>query len=233
MSLLRQVMQDSPAGYWPMQGATSAETAKDVVAGRNIAWNGGTHGSSGSAGGTSVLLDGATDYGLIAANAAFTTVGSFSVMLAFTMTANITAKTLLGIGPGAGDPVDMTFDFYNVNSWGLRAAMSGNAGATNFRIAAENMTPVVNRWYLMHAVWDNAASTLTKYLGGAFVSTGVSGGGSRDNRASPSIYVGRYNSSYGQWWPGRVAHLAFFTSALPVDRVRSHADSWLRNGVSY
>lgn len=229
--LVRQVVADAPAGYWPMQGATLAEQALDIVAGRNISWSGATGGAAGYAGGKAVTLNGSGDYGSVASNAAFATTGSFSVMLAFTASPATSGRTLLGLSAGSGDPQYMTFDYYTSLSWGLRIGMTGSAGATNFRLATENMTPTTDRWYLMHGVWDNAAGSLTKYLDGAYVSTGVAGGGSRDNASAAAIHVGRYNNTYTQYWPGKVAHLAFFPSALTAARVQAHADAWRRQGV--
>lgn len=236
MSLQRQIMLDSPVAYWPLD-ETSGTTVNDRS-------GNGRHGSISNPGVTLnqpmgpmrgyEFAGGAgsgTGYiGGIGNSSAFTPAGSTGVMTieAFAVADTTSNSAMMLITKHL--------------EWNLRAAngdmicftVGGGGGSIYETTTAPFTAGVMYHWAV---VYDRANTFIKLYKNGVLVATDTSVGGADSpyevSNTSSNVYIGARHDSGGQLWDGKLAHIAYFNSALSADRVKAHYEAGIRGSVVY
>lgn len=216
------VLDDTPAGYWILDDDGTGATAADAsgngndATGTSITWEQAGPEDSGA-----VALDGSNSYLDIA------------------------------------DSADWVFTDVTLEAWIYPAAIGAGgrmsiirhqtAGSPYLFISLQNLVPEIgsftdgvlltrgsaltaDTWYHFAAVRDRTAGTWTWYLNGAQLGTTTSASGGSNVDISGSLRIGAWAGGTSNRYAGRVAHAAYYTSALSAARIAAHYDAMVGAG---
>jgi hypothetical protein len=204
--LLRQeILRDKPIGYWPLGESAFAVDYRPGSSPANGSFNGTIADAAGVCGGRSKLFDGSTGY--VDSGAALG-VNHFT-LIGFGYKTATGAATVLGQGNNSAA------DFSYYMRIGSGAGFTNGSGAFN-EVTVPDCS--LNGWHLHAVTFDGAA--ITYWRDGQFVATAA-------NSNSPEVLtnhciIGRLGDFSGQYWPGRLAHVAVFNYALSPARIAQY-----------
>lgn len=217
MSLQRQVLADSPAGFWPLDEPSGAIAYDVSGAGRNGTPT-GTTAHAGHLGMRAYDFDG-TDQVSIAHNAALQPT-TFTLEWWFYLDTQVSNA---GLGKNLAYRVDMGSDgayFYIMQSSGVywryaRLGWASIAGSVNHVVAS----------------FDAGTNAFSFVWNGVDTAPAATGGpqGSRNTGDSNALLLGKYplfNTIDGRMWG-----CAIYNTVLPVARAKAHYRAGLRSGV--
>lgn len=220
----QQVLLDSPVGFWPLDRVNTLDLSGN---GRHLATTEGTP-TAHSDLAPSTLFSGSGQSLYTAAATALAPSGDLSWEIWAKKTSGTGLYSVFGAA-SSGNPLPWGFDTAG-NVW---RAFLGDSAGNAAQLAVDPTTIVNGRWYHLAATLNG--TTISLYVNGAVVasnstvsSTRVSNGATARN-----VFVGRYNLSFSQYFPGALFGAAFYGSALSAARVQAHYQAGIRGGVSY
>lgn len=201
-------------GYWPLDDANTS----DLVGGRSLTLSGTPTAVAGNNWWRATQFNGSSQYGSTASDSALVPT-SFTAEVWAYKDSGTGLYSVIGAGT-TGNPLPWGFDTYGVggnNKW--RAFITGNGGGTNYLEAPDSVVIVNGVWVHLLATYDNPTTTLTLYKDGTAVGSDNTTSGSRDT-GTYGLQVARYNGSFTQYFPGRIAHVALYDRVLSADEIR-------------
>lgn len=129
---------------------------------------------------------------------------------------------------------------YNTNGFGLAIDSSGRLEAASFRIAANNSVTFsyqsipLNKWVHVAATTDLSGASVLLYIDGALVasSTTITGTITALTQYSGDLRVGALSSPASQYFDGKLAQVAVFSSVLSASTIRSYMSQGLSGAES-
>ena len=87
-------------------------------------------------------------------------------------------------------------------------------------------------WYHLAAVRDRTAGTWTVYLNGSQIGTTISAAGGSNIDITGNLMIGAWAGGTSNRYDGRLAHVAYYTTALSAARVAAHYNAMLSSGTN-
>ena len=238
MTVIQEIMKDSPALYWPLD-ETSGTTINDVSGGgangvatsaARLANADGLFGRVGSTLGT-VQLGGREGLAL-PAGVAF---GNGARSLGgWCYRADTDNGSFMSYGVQAGAEI-VTMNVPGAAIGGLFYLFSDGINAGNNQSMATNPTPL-GQWF--HYFWTyagGAGGAMLFYVDGELVKSGTATLNTTTGTAGNTAFrVGlRRDDANGGYYDGKAAHVAIFPGALTQARIRAQMKAAQRMGVVY
>lgn len=240
MSLYRQVLLDSPDGYWPLDESSGTTTKDRSGNGRDGTINGGVTFSTDPIFGRCYLLTGAPAGGAVG-------FGNLAAWDALVMTMDFWVKPSAS-AQAPGVPVSKQYGSgaFGTGEWTCNLGINGSGALTaaewywfqtdpnllwRYVSPATVTDPGIGGWHHI-AVQVDASNNIISWLNGVEVGRNdVAPTGTRATSSSEPMHIG----SYGQGtfdYLGYMAHLAHYPTALGLDRIKAHYQAGIRSGVS-
>lgn len=86
-------------------------------------------------------------------------------------------------------------------------------------------------WYHLAAVRDRTAGTWTVYLNGSQIGTTIAAAGGSNIDISANLMIGAWAGGTSNRYDGRIAHVAYYTTALSSARVAAHYAAMFASGT--
>jgi len=210
------VLADAPIGYWELQ-ETSGTTAADSAGANPGTYTGGyTLAGDGPGGGLSVAFDGSTGYVTVPNHSSMNT--NSAMAIEFWMKSSTA---------GAFDQV-VNRGVLDTNGWAARI----NNDATGMLVSFHGLTsvnagplgfiPTDGRWHYIVGTYDGARIKAYRdgVLGDDWASTGTI------TATAAAFEIARISAQ--DYYPGSVAHVALYSSALSLAQVENHWNAGTR-----
>lgn len=212
-----EVLSDGPAAYWPLDDSSGSTVAKNAVgSGVGTVHGGVTFGEAGVVASdpsqTAALFDGSTGY--VSTNYQPTFDAITVEVWAKGLYADFGENTRVLAAGGAGGS---GFDFYADNNSGIYLEQGG----TSYKPGWGNV-PFDGNWHHFALTWDG--STVVSYTDG--VQTGSAAAAHGPITCTNPLSIGAYSPG-GDFFPGDIAHVAVYPTALSAARIQAHYDAAL------
>jgi hypothetical protein len=223
VSLYKQVLQDNPVGFWPLDEA-SGTTANDRSGnGRNGTATAGVTPHAGYAGMRAFDFDADSNHNVaIAHNAALAPTGDMTIEFWSYLDTDVANS---GLGKGF--------------SWRVSPASDGvyfyieQSSGSYWRYARMGWTSTQEVGNMHHVVctFDSTANTFSFVWNGIAQTPVATGGptGTRNTTDTNSVLLGQY-PGFGTL-DGRLWGVALYNTVLPLSRAQMHYRAGLRSGV--
>ena len=119
--------------------------------------------------------------------------------------------------PTAGNPVAWGFDLVSGKWRFILSDGSGNPYAS----ISDPSSAVTGQWYHLVGTFQASGTASKLYVNGAQVASSTSTAGTRYTTPCP-VQIGRYNQTWSQFFPGRLAACALYNTVLSAAQVTNH-----------
>lgn len=230
MSLLRQILLDSAAGYWPLDEVSGTTAVDRSGNGRDGSYSAGyTLAATGLAGGKGTTITGeASGTGLITFPTSITTVlsGDATIEWWFNPTSSFNGYNI--IASTEGSQFAAPFEVQSL-SGGFINVVFGASGSETGSGAIGSAIPL-NQWHHV-AITMTGSTTYELYQNGVNTAS-LSMSRSRSDGGDVLRLGVRKSGSAQRGTSGTYAPLAVFPSVLSASRIKSHYEAGVRSGVT-
>lgn len=222
MSLLHQVLLDSPVGFWPLDETAGTNADDRGSASVDGTYTGGfTLGAAGPAGLRAVEFNGSTGYVAIPDNPAFSPATPTLEAWAYRVATGGATQMIL---TKSQDPHEWAMFL----SSGTLFVNIYNTGAGVFAGVSDPSPMPLATWVHYAMTWDGTTQRL--YRDGVQVATNTATSGTRQGDTVAAVNIGR-RAVPDSYFTGRVCFAAIYATALAAERVKAHYEAGIRNGV--
>lgn len=208
------VLGDAPVAFWRLNDAS----AVDSVAGRDVTWGNGPTAADGPVGvARATAFNGTSQYGQTASASALVPTGDISIETWAYLTSTSGSRSVLGATPTTGNPIAWGFDL----SSGKWRFILGDGAGNPYASISDPADAVTGQWYHLVGTFQASGTASKLYVNGAQVASSTSTAGTRYTTPCP-VQIGRYNQTWSQFFPGRLAACALYNAVLSAAQVTNH-----------
>lgn len=229
MSLARQILQDSPIGYWPLNELSGTTAFDRSGSGFHGAITGGvTLGAAGPAGLKCMDFNGTTGWIDLTAYALLSRAVPWSIEAWANKDVLTGSRIIFSEGyeshiqyslgsdvTGAGAVDKVNFGYYDSGGW--KGPYPGSPDLA------------VGDWHQF--VGTCTGTSFVLYMDGVSVATATTAAQSGVTFRGAGIGARPDTPSTIAFWDGRIAQVAFYSAVLSADRVLAHYQAGIRSGV--
>lgn len=223
--LLREVMADAPAAYYPLQEVSGSVADRSGNGRASLAPSGGpSYRRRGLGGGAAIGFDGVDDM-LSAAVSTFTCYGAGAFV-------HVPAD----VGPSSANRVVSSFGNGSIFMGGFTGSLVGevvtalqeSGGAKHSAWAGANVVLRAG-WHHIFVGHQTSSARWEVFVDGALVSN-LYNGAVNSGLSASTLYIGRHGAG-GSFFGGSIGHAYWVPASLVPNRIRAHAAEglgWLR-----